>query len=138
MPSGSQRGKRFRVTIDGVEEIQRKLRGVAKQVNGILKTTVRAGAVPFIKEARATAPRGKTGFLRRSIGHEFKVDRPYHVELIVGPSRQAYYGLFIERGTVKMSEQAFLGPAFLNRRAEAERLMISRFKGAVLAAAGGA
>jgi len=134
--SGAKRGKTFRIQVDGVEQVQKKLQGVAKAVNGILKATVRAGSVPFIKQARANAPRD-TGFLRRSITHSFKVDKPFHVELVVGPGKKAYYGIFLERGTENLRRQEFLGPAFNDKKAEAERLMISMFKGAILSAAGG-
>lgn len=79
-------------------------------------------------DARTRAPKGATGNLRRSIGVDFYGDgRSVGLTAVVGPT--AYYGKFLEGGTVKMSPRPFMQPAL---DAEAPRL-----EEAIAAIAGG-
>lgn len=78
----------------GGEDSRRALESVARQV---------------ADRARSSAPR-RSGALAESIGYE--VDRD-GAELVarVSWSRDAFYGLFVELGTSRMSAQPFLRPA---------------------------
>lgn len=72
---------------------------------------VRAVANAIRRDARNLAPK-RTGRLRRGIAVERVYDRRTRsVSYIVGWSKSAFYGRFVEFGTEKMSPRPHLTPA---------------------------
>jgi HK97 gp10 family phage protein len=100
-------------TLEGFDELQEKL----KQLSYIaqrqtMTAAIRAGAEVVAAGAAAMAPR-RTGRLSTNIvvvtaGREQTLDQ---VTAKIGPSKTAYYGRFVEKGTIHMRARPFLAPA---------------------------
>ena len=118
--------------LEGVEELDQLLRKLPQKVGDkVMAGAVRAGANVIRKAAsdlapvraeetlRRINPAKKTGefrlpgFLKRNIiVQRIKAPDRKTVRFLIGPIREAYYGMFVEFGTRFMSAQPFLRPAF--------------------------
>lgn len=78
-----------------------------------------AGAEVIREQASLNAPHGETGNLARLEITKAVVKKADRAIVKIGPSREAYYGTFVELGTVHMAPQPFLGPALEEKSQEA-------------------
>jgi HK97 gp10 family phage protein len=78
-----------------------------------------AGAEVIREQAAQNAPRGETGNLARLEITKSVVKKTDRAIVKIGPSTAAFYGTFIELGTVHMAPQPFLGPALEEKSQEA-------------------
>jgi len=78
-----------------------------------------AGAEVIREQASQNAPRGETGNLARLEITKVAVKKQDRVIVKIGPSKDVFYGLFIELGTVHMAPNPFLGPALEQKMSEA-------------------
>ena len=105
------------VRVIGLEETQRKFRQARKIMDrALLKKAVQAGADPIEKEAKRLVPT-RTGALRDSITTRITKATANMAEASVAPDREkAWYGHFVEFGTVRRAAHPFLLPAFDNEQ----------------------
>lgn len=98
------------VRVIGTDEAIRTLERLKTRVqqDKALKPAYMAAAELVRDEAARRAPVGETGKLRGEMSAEWVSRKRY---AIVGPSKDAYYGEFQERGTSKMPAHPFLRPA---------------------------
>lgn len=102
---------RFTVTIEGGEELKRQLEKLGDKGLAIAKDAIVAGAEIVREEASRRAPR-RTGNLAANIViSEPKGEKPGELAVVIGPNKNAFYGLFLELGTSKMAARPFLVPA---------------------------
>jgi len=113
--------------VTGGQELAVQLRKLAlgvrkKALLGVLKTA----AVPIQGRAAELAPLDPVGevHLKESIqvsvanqigtqaGGRWEASDEFQAAVAIGPTRKAFYGLFVEYGTVKMGAKPFLRPAF--------------------------
>lgn len=98
--------------LDGVDELDSKLRRLADRASGnIVKEAATAGAEVIAEEAQRLAPKD-TGLLSESIDEQPKRLQVGRAQIDIGPSREAWYGQLLEKGTSKMPAKPFLRPAF--------------------------
>lgn len=91
---------------------------------------LRAAAARVKRKAAVAAP-AKSGTLRRSIGVDFygSGSSTRHMSAVIGPT--AYYGRFVENGTVRQPPHPFMQPA-LDAEAPALVAALSAIVGKVL------
>lgn len=139
----------------GAREIERVLRGLPRAVSeDVLRRSLRVGANLVRKEAVARAPMAEQIslvnkhylFSKRKYGHlrdNIRVTQTKHrmgaAQMTIHTGR-AFWGMFLEFGTVKMAARPWLGPAFeaTHRAALAlvgERLALNISKAAAMLAA---
>ena len=124
-------------TIHGAAELEKVLRQLPNQTRGqILRTAVMAGAREVRDAMRLAAPVGATGTLRKSIvartqksdtagnlgGTLFKAGR-FAATVFVGPTAQAFYGLFSEFGTSTQPARPWMRPAWEASKGRAFNIM---------------
>lgn len=103
---------RFRVSVEGGEELARRLSQLSESMSGaVLVEATLAGAGPIKETASQRAPRDE-GRLSRSIDAEVVKAEPRRAAVHVGPNRNAFYGMFVELGTRHIAAKPFLRPAF--------------------------
>lgn len=108
---------RSKVKIEGLEELQRKLGRLPDAVsNPVLREAVADGAEIVRAEAETRAPVGPTGRLKRGMTTLVSAGTPEVAQARVGPSADAFYGMWVEKGTKKMAAQPFLRPALDSKR----------------------
>jgi HK97 gp10 family phage protein len=103
------------------------IKGLDRIVRNFDKLTLRdintnaalAGAEVIREQASQNAPRGETGNLSRLEITKVAVKKQDRVVVKIGPSTTAFYGMFIELGTVHMAPEPFLGPALEQKMSEA-------------------
>jgi HK97 gp10 family phage protein len=104
----------FTVTVTGLKELEQKLRDEPKNV--AKKTLRRAAkdAADIWEAAISERAPAMTGFLRSQITMSSKATGGDEgsMQVMVGPSKKAYYGIFQEFGTRFMKAQPFMRPAF--------------------------
>src|SRR5690606_13750740 len=83
-----------------------------------MREALLAGAEPIREDAVRRAPR-RTGFLAGHIITEPVKGRTDQV--VIGPTKDAFYGLFQELGTSHHRAQPFLRPALEAKKDEAQR-----------------
>ncbi len=99
----------IKMDIKGGKQLAQLMKQVPLRIERkIAKKALREGARPVIKEARARAPKGKTGLLKKSI----RAYTAKGAKIRIGPSRDAWYAHFVEFGTSKMTARPFMRPAF--------------------------
>jgi len=104
-------------SIKGLERLTRNFDKLTlKDIN---TQAASAGAEVIREQAAINAPRGETGNLARLEITKVVVKKTNRVIVKIGPSKDAYYGLFLELGTVHMAPQPFLGPALEEKSNEA-------------------
>ena len=102
--------------IRGLEGLKRKFRDLDRRAQGAaLRRALLAASKPLGADARARAPRGRTGALAKGIIARRKRGRSAGRGIMafgVGPSAEVFYGVFQELGTIHHVAQPFLRPAF--------------------------
>lgn len=107
--------------IRGLDELEAKLKKLSRVgQRKVLQKALKIGAEPIRQEAEDTAPRD-TGRLAENeiVSLSQAESAPDQAVVKIGPSMQAFYGLFDELGTVFMVAQPFLEPALQRKKDEA-------------------
>ncbi len=105
------------VRLEGRDKLLEALKQAGDAMAGHLEEAVLAGAEIVRQAASANAPM-RTGTLATNIVKELdKKSKKGETAAKIGPNKKAYYGLFVELGTVKMSARPFLFPALESNRA---------------------
>lgn len=104
-----------KVVIMGEQELLSKLKALGDEAIGLLDDAVTAGAEIVAEEARSRA-RVRTGKLRDSIGTGDIRRFGYRTVVPVGPGKEAFYGIFVEKGTSKQAAHPFLRPALRTKK----------------------
>lgn len=113
------------VNISGEKELLRKLKSLSDEIAGeYLKEAVLKGAEVIRQEASNKAPR-RTGKLAANIIKEVKEIERDSATVEIGPAKEVFYGLFVERGTSRMQARPFLRPAIDEKKDEVEKVIIS-------------
>src|SRR5665647_1324023 len=125
------------IAISGLSDLEKALEAFPDKIaRNILSGAIRAGAVVFQNEARRRAPvsgqehmmgrKGKRvmvqpGNLRKNIKVRLapRKSRDVPIEYWTYVSKKAWYWIFTEFGTRKMSARPFMRPAFESRKQEA-------------------
>lgn len=110
MPAVGQAG----IVLEGMQELQGRLNQLDRNVRKKLLTETLLEAAEITRARAAELAPVRTGRLRREqiikkVSAESTADTGV---VLVGPSRNAFYGLFQELGTAFMTARPFLGPAF--------------------------
>ena len=99
-----------RSTITGARELEKVLKRLPGKIGQkVLLSSLRPGATLIKKEAKIRAP-VKSGTLRDEI--VVRKEKGGVVALRVGPTRDAFWGMFQEFGTIKQPARPWLRPAF--------------------------
>jgi HK97 gp10 family phage protein len=130
---------RFRVRLEGNEELQRALRQVPETLRrDTLKQGVRDAAEVILKAAKAIVPRGATGVLVGSlIVREVRSRNKERVSANVTTTKEGFYAHFVEYGThnadgsVRMDAKPFMRPALLGSGQRAVNAGVERVKQAI-------
>lgn len=102
---------RIKMTLEGGDELARQLERLGERIAGRLLTEAAMVAAEVVREeAKQRAP-VRTGNLRDHIDVEIAKTQPHKAEVHVGPTKEAFYGMFIEAGTSKMPARPYLRPA---------------------------
>lgn len=126
----------IRVELLGDRELVEKLKHLGDEVAGqILAEAAEKGAEVVRAAASSKAPR-RTGKLSQNIGAEVTTSAGNLAEVSVGPLKEAFYGMFLERGTKKMAARPFLRPALDENEGAVKREVEDRVKAAVRRVAG--
>lgn len=131
------------IKIDGLKELGQAMRGLTEDVNKrIARAATGAAAQVIRKQAIQNAP-VDTGNLKRNIiakrlpPAETSLTSEHIVTVRQGKVtkkqkekglKDAFYGRFVEFGTVKAPAQPYLRPAFDSKKEEAVRAMTDRLK----------
>jgi|SRR5579863_1499575 len=104
----------FTVTIEGLDELEQKLRDETKKVAVATLRRASKDAASIWEVAIAARAPALTGFLRTQItmSSKAKGGDEGKITVMVGPSKKAYYGIFQEFGTRYMRAKPFMRPAF--------------------------
>ncbi len=109
--------EKFKLT--GDKELKRKLKLLGTRlVAQVLEEAALAAAEPIKQQAEINAPR-KSGTLASDIHAEVADKSPGKVEVNIGPGKRAFYGKFVELGTVKSPPHPCLRPAVKQKKTEA-------------------
>lgn len=124
---------RVKVQVEGMEALQRKLGRLPDAVgNPVLREAVGAAAELVRKDAAERAPRGATGKLQGgmiAVSMEGSSDR---AAFRIGPSAEAWYGGFVEKGTKHSAAKPFLRPALDSKRKAVVQTVRARLAAALL------
>lgn len=105
----------------GLKTALRRIGLLPKQVNEAQAEAIREWATALEKTAKELAPK-RTGALERSIQARINESAgKAWVEIKPGKTRE--YAYYVEKGTSKMQDQPFLGPAAQIHRRTGERLL---------------
>jgi len=116
------------VNITGEKKLLKKLRELPDEIAGEhLEKAALEGAEIIREEASNRAPR-RTGRLAANIIKEVKKTKKDSATVEVGPAKEVFYGMFVERGTSKMRAKPFLRPAIDEKKNEAEKAVINALK----------
>lgn len=98
--------------LHGARELDRVLAQLPKQVGAkAIKNAALAGAGEVRKAARAAAPVDE-GDLKKSITARATKTGTASITYRIGATARAYYGMFLEFGTSKMSARPWFRPAW--------------------------
>lgn len=110
-----------RFELQGDKDLIRKLNMLGeKQIPAVLEKAALAASEIVREEAAQRAP-VDTGTLSRNISKETVEKSKSVVEVNIGPGPQAFYGKFVELGTVKQPPHPFLRPAAETKQNEATK-----------------
>lgn len=116
--------KDVKCTVSGLDELDKMLGTLApRAVRNALRSAAKKGAAIWEEAISQRAPK-RTGFLSENIKIGSNVDDSENddataaVTVEVGPSKQAYYGQFLEFGTKHAKAQPFMRPAFEEKTQE--------------------
>ncbi|MBE3590006.1 MAG: HK97 gp10 family phage protein [Firmicutes bacterium] len=119
---------RFRVKVEGGDLIARRLAVLGEKAAAVVDEAAMAGAEVIREGASRRAP-VRTGALQEHIitqpGEE---QSPGRAEVLIGPDKERFYGLFVELGTSKMAARPFLRPALDEDRHLAEAAVAAALK----------
>jgi len=111
---------RFSASLQGIGRVLRRIRLLPREINDTRNEALDKWAEDLQKTARDLAPK-RTGNLRNSIESRVNYARGVAWVRVVGkPTEYAYY---VEKGTSKMEDQPFLGPAAQIHRRTGERAL---------------
>ena len=100
-----------KVEIRGLRELERKLKQLEASVRKAIISEALAGAAEIVREEASRRAPKRTGTLARSITvGPVKVEKD-GASVDVGPSKEGWYGRFVETGTIKMAAKPYLRPA---------------------------
>lgn len=130
-------GRLFYAKVTGLEGLRDNLKKLEREVRLGLTEAARAGAEIVLRDAVARAPR-LTGELARSIQIHIvqKTGNPNIAVAQVGPSKEAFYGRFVEKGTRHSRPEPFLKPALEANRARIIKTMHEKLWKAIRRVAG--
>lgn len=97
--------------ITGVDDVLRRMKAVARSVDGKMLAAAGEHAMKPVRDDAARMAPVRTGRLSREILLESKVVGARSAIASVGPSREAWYGIFPELGTRYHGAQPYLRPA---------------------------
>ncbi|MGF7429586.1 HK97 gp10 family phage protein [Thermoanaerobacterium thermosaccharolyticum] len=117
----------FTVEVIGSKEILFKLRSLEEASSEILEKAASSAAEVVKDAASKKAPR-RTGKLARSMVYKTKEKSKTGVEIVIGPDKDAFYGLFHEYGTSKMPAHPFLRPALDENGEKIKRTIANKLK----------
>jgi HK97 gp10 family phage protein len=122
----------FRVT--GEVELMRNLERLAiGPPTASLQRAANAGAAPIRDRMEQKAPVGggkpdiKDHIITQELPPSLALIATYDVAVAIGPSRDFFYGYYLEFGTVKMPAQPFARPAFDEGQQEAMSAISTAF-----------
>jgi HK97 gp10 family phage protein len=102
-----------RIELDGLEALINAVQRMGSEGRKIENKALKeAGAV--MKEAIQNETPVRTGKLKESITVSGVRTQDGVKYVAVGPSKEAYYGKFLELGTVKMRAKPFMAPGYEN------------------------
>lgn len=112
-----------KVELTGMEELQKMLHMIGERIAVRAENkALREGAEIVREDAARRAPRSKLNkphLADNIIKSGVKTDKGTGVKYIdVGPSKNFFYGLFLELGTSKMTAKPFMAPALEEKRDE--------------------
>jgi HK97 gp10 family phage protein len=100
------------VRIEGLEELERALEGLPKEIRDqLLDRIIDESAEIILRECKRIVPRGKTGKLADSI--EIRTAKPRNDEAarrLISP--HIYYGAFVEFGTKRSAAKPYMRPTY--------------------------
>lgn len=98
--------------IEGLGRLETRLFQVAGALqNPVLRDAIEEGAELVRADAARRAPRGSTGKLQDEMTTLTETGTPERAATRVGPSANAWYGVFQEKGTKRQPARPFLRPA---------------------------
>lgn len=97
-----------RVTVHGLEELERKLKQLPHEVRDGAKEATKESVTAVYKDMRRGVPRA-SGMLHGAIGRRIK--GPLRGEVGVFGKRRAWWGALVEFGTSRTPAQPFAEPA---------------------------
>lgn len=106
--------------VQGLERALRRIRLLPREVNDGRNEALREWASDLEKTAKELAP-VRSGHLRDSIESEINHGAGKAFVRVVGTATK--YGYYVEKGTSKMKDQPFLGPAAQIHRRTGERAL---------------
>lgn len=117
----------------GMDTLERRLAALSTKLRAqALGEAVQAGGEVIARAARARAPR-RTGHLaEEGIASEITNRSGTKAVAHVGPTKEAFYGRFVEKGTKFTKAQPFIRPAFDEQKDAAVREVERVLKSAVL------
>lgn len=137
MARKSRRNKGVRITVTGVKEIDRALDGLGDKLRKkVLNKLLRSAAKPINKQAKALAPVGETGMLKKHIKTRKKkgakrgdfaleVRTGTREEMGIPKDAPAYYPAVQEYGSEKKNIPAkrYMRTAYETKQGEARKIM---------------
>lgn len=98
--------------ITGVDGVMRRLRAISREVDGRMLADAGEYAMESVRDDAARLAPRRTGKLSREMMIEAEVTDPRNSATVrVGPSEDAWYGIFPEIGTIHQPPQPYLRPA---------------------------
>lgn len=105
------------VRMEGLEELDRKLRRLPAEASGAALLSAVMDGAEIVRETASTLAPRRTGTLADNIGKQELATKKEKVEVGVGHTEEAWYGIFAEIGTSDSPAQPFLRPALDETRA---------------------
>jgi HK97 gp10 family phage protein len=119
--------------LEGADELNEALRAVGDRASGLLlQRAAEEGGKVIQEEAERRAPR-ETGNLQENVVDRMilRRQRVGRAQVDIGPTRDAWYGRFLELGTSKMEAQPWLRPAFEAKVKEATDAVANALRNAL-------
>jgi HK97 gp10 family phage protein len=100
--------------MEGAEELNAALEKLGDRATGLmLQRAAEEGGKVIQAEAERRAPRDSGNLQDNVVDRAIpRAQKQGRAQIDVGPTRDAWYGAFLERGTSKMPAQPWLRPAF--------------------------
>lgn len=107
--------------IRGLEGMERELKSLGRDAEKVLRSGIRAGASEIRKEARRNlSSHRRTGDLAKSIKVSARVNRSRRsVSATIRNTRDTFYGMFLEFGTIRQSPTRWLSRAIRSKGPDA-------------------